>query len=361
MRICDRFSASQKAWFRLRRVKNSRLVLAYPAFPIPGDELSRQRDLERHGLLDTPDDEHLQRLVRLTARVMVTPSALISLVDGTRQWFLARHGVDVQQTPREMAFCAHAICTDGPLVVPDALDDPRFCTNPLVTGPPQIRFYAGACLQSAEGHNLGTLCVIDQQPRHLSPEGAATLQELAAVVQRELDLRRQSLHCRATGALQRSAFLQLGQRELERSRERTQAMSLLLLDLDHFQLINQNWGLEAGDQALEQVAALLKEAMRPADLLGRLGDGSFALLLMDTGLRDALERAEVLREGIRHLRGPYSAAGHHLGFSGGLTLLTPGDTRIEQLLRRAEQALLLAKANGHNQISEVLGSSADPG
>ena len=139
--------------------------MAYPDYPVPHDELQRLRDLERQGVLDHPGDEHFDRLVGLTATVLEAPIALISLVDRDRQWFLAHHGLDARQTPRSMAFCAHAIAGDETLVVADASEDQRFNTNPLVTGEPRIRFYAGAPLQSRDGHNLGTLCVIDRQPR----------------------------------------------------------------------------------------------------------------------------------------------------------------------------------------------------
>ncbi|MEY4759828.1 MAG: hypothetical protein RLZZ268_1326, partial [Cyanobacteriota bacterium] len=107
--------------------------MPYPDYPILPNEVQRQRDLERQGVLDQPEDEHFTRLVQLASTVLETPIALISLVDRDRQWFLARHGLEAKETPREMAFCAHAIAHDETLVVPDARQDPRFCTNPLVT------------------------------------------------------------------------------------------------------------------------------------------------------------------------------------------------------------------------------------
>lgn len=330
--------------------------MACPNPPVPAHELGRQRDLEAYGVLDTPEDEHFARLVRLTARVLDAPTALISLVDGDRQWFLARHGLDAQETPRQVAFCAHAICHEGPLVVTDASRDPRFRDNPLVTGPPQIRFYAGAVLQSPAGHNLGTLCVIDQQPRTLEPALVDTLQDLAQVVLRELELRRLAQCCSLTGALQREPFLKRAQRELERSRQTGSGLALLLLEVEPLELITQHCGHAVADQALSQVAALCRAELRPADLLGRLGEEQLALLLVEVDQHDALHRAEVLRDGIQHLRGAYSTAGHHLQLSGGLTLLSEDDTRIDSLLLRAQRGTLLAQANGHNQITEVLGS-----
>jgi diguanylate cyclase (GGDEF)-like protein len=334
--------------------------MPYPDSPIPGDEQERQRALERYGVLDSETDDHLQRLVRLVARVMETPTALISLVDGDRQWFLARHGLDATETPRQMAFCAHAICAEEALVVPDARLDPRFCTNPLVTGPPAIRFYAGAVLQSPEGHNLGTLCVIDQTPRRLSRFQVDTLQDLAQLVLRELELRRLATLCATTGALRRDTFLAQVRRELQRCAARSCAVALLLLDLDQFELINRNWGMQAGDRVLRAVAETCQAALRPGELLGRLGDDTFALLLLQVDADEARLRAEGLRQEIGALQGVFSNAGHRLRLSGGLSLAAAGETALEPLLGRGERALALAQTNGRDQIALVLGEPVEP-
>ncbi len=328
--------------------------MAYPDIPIPADEPERQRALERYGVLDTDADDHLQRLVRLAARVMETPTALVSLVDGDRQWFLARHGLDARETPRQMAFCAHAICSEKTLVVPDARQDPRFCTNPLVTGPPAIRFYAGAVLQSPEGHNLGTLCVIDQAPRQLSRFQEETLQDLAQLVLRELELRRLTTFCPTSGALRRDVFLSLARRELHRGADREAGLGLLLLDLDNFELINHNWGMSAGDRVLHDVAALCQASLRPSELLGRYGSDSFALLLLGLDADEARQRAEGMRQEIGNLKGPFNSAGQRLQLSGGLSLARASEPDLEPLLKRAEQAMALAQSNGRNQIALVL-------
>lgn len=150
--------------------------------PLPEDEAERLRRLRRFGLLDTPPDPRLDRITRMAAQLLECPIALVSLADETRQWFKSRVGLDVEETPREHAFCAHAILGDEVLVVPDASQDERFADNPLVTGEPSIRFYAGAPLWVGDGTSVGTLCVIDQKPRTLDEAGRQCLSDLAAIV-----------------------------------------------------------------------------------------------------------------------------------------------------------------------------------
>lgn len=153
-----------------------------PAAPKPLQEEERLAALRAYQVLDTDPERAFDDIVKAAARICDTPIALVSLVDEARQWFKARVGLDAQETPREYAFCAHAILGDETLVVPNALDDDRFADNPLVTGPPDIRFYAGAPLVDGDGHGLGTLCVIDRAPRELDPGELEVLQGLAHVV-----------------------------------------------------------------------------------------------------------------------------------------------------------------------------------
>jgi diguanylate cyclase (GGDEF)-like protein len=331
--------------------------MPYPDFPIPADEAQRQRDLERSGVLDHPDDEHFDRLVRLASTVLETPIALISLVDGDRQWFLAQHGLEAKETPRKMAFCAHAIAGDETLVVPDARQDPRFCTNPLVISDPKICFYAGTPLQSRNGHNLGTLCVVDRQPRNFSTTQVRLLEDLAQLVLRELELRRLATVHPISGFAVRTSFLEQAEPELERARLAEQPLALLALEIDHFSQIRHRWGHPVSDQALAGVGRFLSSQLCPRDLIGHIGDHTFALLMVNVDLDTALERAEAIRCGIADLHGSFSASGHQLAISGGLTLLAPADQQAEALLLRAEQALFLAQGNGRNQIAELL---ADP-
>lgn len=165
------------------------------------DESARLRTLEHYRILDTAAERVFDDLTRLVSSVCETPIGLVSLVDDKRQWFKSKVGIDDTETPREMAFCAHALNRDDLLIVEDAHLDERFKDNPLVTGAPGIRFYAGAPLNMANGHCLGTLCVIDTQPRSLSEKQRSTLCTLRDAVVAHLELRRSLDAMRALEAL----------------------------------------------------------------------------------------------------------------------------------------------------------------
>lgn len=153
------------------------------------EELRRLEALRRYDILDTPPEEQFDRVVRLAARWFEVPISLVTLLDEDRQWFKACVGIDRQETSREVSFCAYNIYDDEVLVVEDATEDPRFEDNSLVTGPPGIRFYAGAPLVAPGGHIVGSLCVIDTKPRRAESMDLGALRDLAAVVVDELELR----------------------------------------------------------------------------------------------------------------------------------------------------------------------------
>ncbi|UYB50620.1 sensor domain-containing phosphodiesterase [Xanthomonas sp. AM6] len=175
--------------------------------PLP-DESKRLATLRQLCLLDTPADHVFDLITQLAARTLHAPIALVSLIDEQRQWFKSRTGLDVSQTPRSQAFCAHAIHSPELMVVADAREDPRFRDNPLVTGPPFIRFYAGAPLLLADGTGLGTLCVIDTEPRGaFDAQARRTLQELRDLLMVRIEtLRNTGFVDALTGLPNRSRF-----------------------------------------------------------------------------------------------------------------------------------------------------------
>jgi two-component system, cell cycle sensor histidine kinase and response regulator CckA len=164
--------------------------------PVPPDEGVRLEAVRRYGVLDTPPEAEFDDLAILAGAICRTPIALITLIDEHRQFHKAAIGLDPRVVPREAAFCAHTILSDAPFIVEHAPSDPRFTDNPQVTGPPYIRFYAGAPLISPDGFRLGSLCVVDRERRQLSDEQVGALQTLARAVVTQLELRRavQGLH-----------------------------------------------------------------------------------------------------------------------------------------------------------------------
>ncbi|HEY4555737.1 MAG TPA: GAF domain-containing protein [Lysobacter sp.] len=155
---------------------------------LPANEQERLGALQALGILDTPPEARYSRFVRMIRRHLDVPIATISLIDANRQWFKGCEGLDVAETPRDISFCGHAILERGVFYIPDARADERFADNPLVTGAPHIRFYAGCPLYVPGNLALGTLCAIDTRPRTLSPEQLAQFRDIADCLQRELTM-----------------------------------------------------------------------------------------------------------------------------------------------------------------------------
>jgi two-component sensor histidine kinase len=171
---------------------------------VPENERRRLETLAAYQILDTGADAAFDGLTALAAHILGVPIVLISIVDADRQWFKSHHGLAVTETPRDVSFCGHVVTSDHALVVSDARADPRFADNPLVTGEPRVRFYAGMPLRTRDGFVLGTLCAIDHAPRELSGEQQGLLAVLAHQVSAQLELRRRNLELEAHDRLQRS-------------------------------------------------------------------------------------------------------------------------------------------------------------
>lgn len=245
----------------------------------PTDESARLDTLRRLDILDTAPEERFDRLVRLAKRLFGVPMALVSLVDENRQWFKSKVGLAASETSREVSFCGHAILSEEVFIVPDAAADPRFQDNPLVTGQPNIRFYAGCPLQAPDGSKLGTLCLIDREPRDFSDDDLSLLRDLARMAEQELAAVQLATMDELTGLSNRRGFEALAQHALELCRRLDRCASLLYFDLDQFKQINDSFGHAEGDRALIRFAEALSDTFRESDVVARIGGDEFAVLL----------------------------------------------------------------------------------
>lgn len=165
---------------------------APPSYGSAANEEARMRAVERYRILDSPPDGTFDRIVGLAARMFSVPVAIVSVVDHDRIWFKAHHGTEVGEIGRDPGLCASAILQDEVWVVPDAVTDPRTLANPLVAGEFGLQFYAGVPLRTPDGYNLGTICILDRQPREFTAGDSRALEDLAAIVMNDLELRLQS-------------------------------------------------------------------------------------------------------------------------------------------------------------------------
>ena len=182
------------------------------ATPATNTDAARVAALEKYAILDSEPEQAFDDLAKLASYICKTPIALVSLVDGERQWFKSKLGLSASQTPREVAICATTIQQKDVFVVPDALKDERFQNNPLVVSEPHIRFYAGAPLINEEGYALGTLCVVDLVPREFNEEQKEALKTLGRLVLAQMEFRRNLI-------LLREALTDRTLKEHERERE----------------------------------------------------------------------------------------------------------------------------------------------
>jgi len=337
-----------------------------PACPIPTDETLRQRTLDEMNVLDTPAEHYLDTLVRLTQEVAHVDTVLISLIDHDRQWFKARIGLDVNETPRNVSFCGYAILGEDTLLVADAKCDSRFADNPLVLGAPYIRFYAGHPLRAGNGKAIGTLCMFDPRPRLLSEAQQANFRDLATLAEGYLQLRsliqanhdlrlemdreqRKALLDPLTQLWNRGALAAFQDRERRLAKEKGLQLGTLFADLDHFKSVNDKYGHADGDQVLCECARRLRAALRPEDLLVRQGGEEFVALLRVKDRDELVRIAERVRLIVGSRPMQLSSGPLRVSLSVGCTLVADSE-QIDDALRRADSALYAAKQGGRDQV-----------
>lgn len=312
------------------------------------DEYGRQSALDRLAVVETAIEEPFEQIVELVKATFSVPICAVSLIDHQRQWFKAFRGLQVNTTPREIAFCDYAIRAEKPFVVADATQDERFCDNPLVLGAPFIRSYLGCPLKLPDGHIVGTLCIIDQKPRTFTAQEIAILTHFANLVIGELELRTIAYTDVLTRMLSRRAWYDGVEKEIGRALRQASTMSVLMIDLDHFKQVNDSFGHETGDRVLKKTAKVIDTIVRKHDLAGRLGGEEFAVCLIGAGLETAAAIAERIRQRVSGLvfeELPQMRCTISVGVA---ELVT--EENLDGLLKRADDALYAAKQQGRNQV-----------
>ena len=334
--------------------------------PLPENEQERLESLRRLNLLDSPAEERFDRITRIASETLDVEYAAISLLDEDRQWFKSCQSLDQNETSRNVAFCSHAILEDQPTIVPDAREDKRFADNPLVTDEPHIRFYASVTLHSPEGYKIGTLCVFDPEPGTLDPSELDLLEDLAGIVESELQLNKlsevqaeliQELESAerkaATDTLtrlwNRGAIEELVDREIARARRDNQPLSIAMLDIDHFKNVNDEHGHLVGDEVLKKVAERIRKSSRPYDAAGRFGGEEFLIALINTDTKQAMDIAERICSYFQSHSITVDETSFNITVSIGVATLRPDDDR-DELIDRADEQLYLAKERGRSCV-----------
>ena len=311
-------------------------------------EQARLAALDSYDILDTPSEEAFDRITRLAQKIFNVSMSTVTLLDGHRQWFKSRQGVNDCETERGPALCNVAITLNRPLVVPDTHLDARFANNPLVLGAPFLRFYAGAQLRSPDGFAIGTLCVMDTVPRSFDDGDASILSDLAQLVMSELGLRRLAMHDALTEALSRRALRDELERSIALAVRHKHELSCIMFDLDHFKSVNDRHGHGVGDLVLKAAVEACRDELRTTDAIGRFGGEEFVMILPYTDRDAALAVAEKVRASLARAYVQTESGAVRITASFGVASLGATGCDADQLLKRADTALYEAKAAGRN-------------
>lgn len=311
---------------------------------IPQQEEARLKALGSLNILDTPHEERFDRLTRMAKRMFRVPIALVSLVDENRQWFKSCVGLDVSETPRDISFCGHAILGNEVFLIPDATKDERFADNPLVLNEPYIRFYAGCPLRSLNGSKLGTLCIIDREPRNFSEEDLHTLKDLASMVERELAALELATVDDLTNLANRRGFMLLAQHSLNLCARQKIPATLVFIDLNKFKLVNDTFGHAEGDGVLIAFANQMKKNFRDSDLYARLGGDEFVALLINTSKKLAEGAVATLLQSLEKYN-QETNRGYEISFSYGIVEFNHDNHQTIEALLADGDSLMYERKN----------------
>mgnify|MGYP001123619192 CR=1 FL=1 len=305
---------------------------------IPEDEDFRLETLRNLHVLDTDPEERFDRLTRLAQNFFAVPIAVVSLIDQRRQWFKSIQGLDVKETSREVSFCGHAILKQDLMIVPDALDDTRFADNPLVTTAPHIRFYAGCPLVAKNGAKLGTLCLIDQEPRLLTAQDQKLLQSLGRLAQQELALMQTSTIDEVTLLSNLSGFQMLAEPTLELAESLEIKATLLLFCLKSAESHPEHLNVTHSQDDLQKnqckaFARHLLTHFQIADIIARVSENCFAALLTHAD-EETIEKAiAALKNSTLPKNQLQGSAPDHLQFETQKMTLAPSAQTLEETIK----------------------------
>ena len=319
--------------------------------PVPENEAQRLRAVRSFDIIDTPPEVDFDTLTRVAMHAFGTPAGVIGLMDDDRLWFKSQIGLGVPQLDRKIAFCAHAIMQPGvSLIVEDLQQDVRFMANPLVTQAPHLRFYAGASLVDRHGYALGTIAVVDKQPRMFNEIQQVLLKDLASLVVSAMESRRYThqlgklaLTDYLTRLANRAQFERMLNSEMASSIRTGEPFTVFYMDLDNFKKVNDTLGHAAGDEVLCEVARRMEQQVRAEDLLARFGGDEFGLLLRRSVKGSADIFANRIAEAVRVPIALSTGDVVRIGISIGMATYTNAGYSITNLLAQADSALYAAK------------------
>lgn len=320
--------------------------------PIPENESQRLRAVQSYEILDTPPEVDFDTLTRVATQALGTPAGVIGLMDADRLWFKSQLGLGVPQLDRQIAFCAHALMKPGEaLVVEDLQQDSRFQNNPLVTQEPHLRFYAGVPLIDRDGFALGTIAVVDVEPRRFSKTQIELLSDLSTLVITALENRQRAnvlsqlaMTDHLTGLPNRVQFERTLISEMAHSRRTGEPFNVLFMDLDDFKVINDTYGHLLGDEVLREISHRMKGVVRAEDLLARFGGDEFGIFMRQSDDVTSELIASRVKDVVRMPIVLSSGKQVTVGISIGISAYTDTIESVASLLTLADQELYKAKS-----------------
>jgi len=319
----------------------------------------------------TPIEERFERITRLARRAMHVPVAAITFLNEEKQWFKSVAGWAITELPNDQSFCPITIAAGLMTVFEDTKREAGLIQHPLVATGPQFRFYAGIPIKDEDDNLCGTFCVFDQKPRQLSKVDRATLEDLAALAQREiLSERMRAIHSSMTTKLgiarresmmdpltrlwnRRGASVML-KAALDAGAEQGSSVGIAILDLDNFKHINDTYGHQIGDEVLRKSALRLIQSVRTNDTVCRIGGDEFMLIMKDSDSEIARVTTERIRQQLAETPVPTRQGDVMISASVGYAIRNGiEDESVDALIERADQALLKSKSQGRDQVVEI--------